>query len=292
MEWSKMLPIVKGRLYAKTEERTAYTYWRALLLFNFADKPNLDELIERTREWKAEGISNATIAHHFCAVKWVLKNFPREFDPLDVREILTFMEGITPDNREMHFATREETERVISKAAPREALAIGMAYYGGLRLGEIARSKITDWTFDKSTGKLSLLIPSPPRARTKTGRERRVPVMDQLAKLFDVYVEGERRERLESAGIETDALLITYRGCKAVGNRQLYEAIVKTCKECGLGHLHPHAFRHGLATILARKTNDIKLIQSVLGHKNVSSTMKYIHMAQDEIADSMQSVFE
>ena len=292
MEWSKMLPLVKARLDAKTEERTAYTYWRALLLFNFVDKPNLDELIEQTREWKATGISNATIAHHFCAVKWVLKNFPREFDPLDVREMLTFMEGITPDDREMHFATREEAERAISMAPPREALAIGMAYYGGLRLGEIARSKITDWTFDKSTGKLSLLVPSPPTARTKTGRERRVPVMDQLAKLFEAYVKGDRKKRLEATGVKTKALLLTYRGCKPISNRSLYEAIVQTCKACGLGHLHPHAFRHGLATILARKTNDIKLIQSVLGHKNVSSTMKYIHMAQDEIADSMQSVFE
>ena len=293
MLWSELLKAVKARLYAKMEERTAYTYWRAILLFNFADKPTVDDLLERTQAWKAAGISNSTIAHHYCAVKWILKNFPREFDPLDVREMLTFMAGITPDEREMHYATREEAEKVIANARPREALAIGMAYYGGLRLGEIVQSKVSHWSYKTETGKLSLLIPSPPTARTKTGRERRVPVMAQLEELFNAYVHGERHARLVLTGIDTDDLLLTYQGTpEGVSKRRLYESIVRECKANGLEHLHPHAFRHGLATILAKKTNDIKLIQSVLGHKNVSSTMKYIHLAQEEIADSMQTVFD
>ena len=287
MNKAELMQAVKERLTTKTEARTAYTYWRALLQFDFADKPTLGELIARTGEWKRAGLSNGTIAHRYCAVKWVLKNFPREFDPIDV------MEGVTPEVREMDCATREEAELVIRKAAPREALAIGMAYYGGLRLGEIAQSKLSHWTVDKTTGRLSLLIPSPPTARTKTGHERRIPVMDQLATLFKRYVEGDRRARLEKLGLETDDLLLTNQGSKAKGisRRALYEAMIQACDACGFGHLHPHAFRHGLATILAKKTNDIKLIKEVLGHRNVQSTLRYIHMAQAEIADSMATAF-
>lgn len=294
VDLKELMTAVKERLTTKTEARTAYTYWRALLQFDFKEKPTLAVLIARTGEWKRAGLSNGTIAHRYCAVKWVLKNFPREFDPIDVQEMLTFMEGVTPDVREMDFATLEEAETVIRKAPPREALAIGMAYYGGLRLGEIAQSKVTDWTVDKTTGRLSLLIPSPPKARTKTGRERRIPVMPQLEELFETYVKGDRRRRLETTGLETDVLLLPNQGQKATGlsRRALYEAIVTVCKQCGYGHLHPHAFRHGLATILATKTNDIKLIKEVLGHRNVQSTLRYIHKAQAEIADSMASVFK
>ena len=292
MDWHELMQAAKARLYAKTEERTAYTYWRALLRFEFDGKPTVEELQERTRKWKEAGISNATLAHHYCAVKWILKNFPREFDPIDVREMLTFMEGVNPDIREMRYATREEAEKVIANARPREALAIGMAYYGGLRLGEIVQSKLSHWSIDKTTGMLSLLIPSPPTARTKTGRERRIPVMAQLATLFNAYVHGERQARLSSTGTDTDSLLLTYQGTpEGISKRRLYESIVRACKACGLEHLHPHAFRHGLATILAKKTNDIKLIKEVLGHRNVQTTMRYIHLAQEEIADSMQTVF-
>lgn len=292
--WAELMVAVVERLSAKTEARTAYTYERALWQFEFEGKPTLDVLIDRTRRWKARGLSNGTIAHRYCAVKWVLKNFPREFDPIDVREMLTFMEGVTPDVREMDCATRAEAEDIIRNAPAREALAIGMAYYGGLRLGEIAQSRLSDWTFDKTTERLSLLIPSPPTARTKTGRERRIPVMPQLATLFERYVNGDRRRRLESTGLETDALLLTSLGQKVIGisRRALYEGIVKACKACGYEHLHPHAFRHGLATILAAKTNDIKLIKEVLGHRNVQSTLRYIHKAQDEIADSMATAFK
>ena len=291
MKWTELEKAVNERLKAKTEERTAYTYSRALLQFEFEEKPTLEVLIEKTREWKDAGISNATIAHRYCAVKWVFKNFPREFDPLDVREMQTFMEGISIDEREMDYATREEAETVIAHAAPREALAIGMAYYGGLRLGEIAQSKLSHWTKDKTTGLLSLLIPSPPSARTKTGHERRIPVMAPLEKLYRKYVEGDRRERVKALGQETDALLLASQGQKVCGlsRRRLYESIVIECKECGYEHLHPHAFRHGLATILAEKTNDIKLIKEVLGHRNVQSTLRYIHKAQKEIAESMSS---
>ena len=292
MKWLEMMPAIKQRLDVKTEARTAYTYWRALAQFEFKDKPDLETLIERTEHWLKAGLSNGTIAHRYCAVKWVLKNFPREFDAVDVREMQTFMEGITPDVKEMEYATREEAELVIKKSPQREALAIGMAYYGGFRLSEIARSKVSDWTVDKTTKRLSLLVPTTPTERTKTGRARRVPVMAQLEELFQAYMKGERRLRLEKTGVETDALLLTNRGANPISNRQLYEAIVKECKKSGLDHLHPHAFRHGLATILAKKTGDIKLIKEVLGHRNVQSTMRYIHLAQEEIADSMKSVFE
>ena len=59
MLWEELLKAVKARLYAKMEERTAYTYWRAILLFNFADKPTVDDLLERTQAWKAAGIESA-----------------------------------------------------------------------------------------------------------------------------------------------------------------------------------------------------------------------------------------
>ena len=294
MNWSTMQARIKTLLDTKTQGATAYDYWRAIQRFEFQRAPDLEWLVFKTAQWKKAGIGNATIAQRYAAVKWILKHFPREFEPIDVREMLTYMSGIKPDEHEMEVATPEEAEHIISVSAPREALAIGMAYYGGLRLGEIAKSKLSHWQTDDSTGGLSLVIPSDTGIgeRTKTGRTRRIPVLPQLESLFYAYVDGERAERIASSGIDTDDLLLTQRGRVAgITKRRLGGLIEEACHACGYSHLHPHAFRHGLATILARKTKDIKLIQSVLGHKNVSSTMRYIHMTQKEIADSMQAAF-
>ena len=294
MNWQEMTDKIKILLDAKTNGATAYDYWRALSQFDFKDKPDLQHIVECTLAWRQLGISNSTILHRYAAVKWIFKHFPREFDPIDVQEMVLFMSGVKKDEREMVFATREEAEFIISRADARVALIIGMAYYAGLRLGEIAQSKVSHWQKDSTTGSLSLLVPSGDGERTKNGKTRRIPVLPQLAALFHTYIKTVRRKQLKAfPDTRIDALFLNNRKqIGAITKRRLGMLIENACVECGLPHLHPHSFRHGLATKLARETGDIKLVKEVLGHRSIQSTLRYIHLSQKEIADNMQAAFD
>ena len=293
MKWQEMLPQINMRLAATMAPNTAIAYQHAISAFGFSDKPDIDTIVEKTILWRNTGTSNATILQRFAAVKWIFKHFPREFDPIDILEIRVTMEGVKKDEREMVFATQEETEKIILLSSARDALVVGMAYYAGMRIGEIANCKLSHWQVDKTTGALSILIPTTAVNRTKNQKDRRIPVLPRLEQLFHAYVKGERSDRIRGMSKKPDALILTRKGTPTgVCCRVLQLNVFDACKTAGFPHLHAHSFRHGLATTLARETGNIKLIKEVLGHKSISSTMKYIHMTQQEIADNMQAAFD
>ena len=292
MKRQEMLPQINMRLAATMAPNTAIAYQLAISAFGFSDKPDIGTIVEKTIMWRNTGTSNATILQRFAAVKWIFKHFPREFDPIDVQEMVLFMSGVKKDEREMVFATREETEKIILRSSARDALVIGMAYYAGMRIGEIANCKLSHWQLDKTTDALSILIPTTAVNRTKNQKDRRIPVLPRPEQLFRAYVKGERSDRIRRAAKKTDALILTQKGePTGLCCRALQQNIVDACKAAGFPQLHAHSFRHGLATTLARETGNIKLVKEVLGHKSISSTMKYIHMTQQEIADNMQTAF-
>jgi len=62
----------------------------------------------------------------------------------------------------------------------------------------------------------------------------------------------------------------------------------RVAKQIGINKkLHPHIFRHSFATSLYSATKDIGLVQIVLGHKDISSTMIYIHLADDTVKNGL-----
>ena len=54
-------------------------------------------------------------------------------------------------------------------------------------------------------------------------------------------------------------------------------------------NVHPHTLRHSFATDLYRETSKIRLVQKALGHSDLSTTMIYTHIVDDELEDALKS---
>ena len=63
-------------------------------------------------------------------------------------------------------------------------------------------------------------------------------------------------------------------------------------QKAGLGHkdVHPHMLRHTFATELYRQTKDIRLVQKALGHADLSTTMIYTHIVDDDLEAALKGL--
>ena len=63
-------------------------------------------------------------------------------------------------------------------------------------------------------------------------------------------------------------------------------------KDPALPYTNFHTLRHTAATWILKKTNNLKITQEILGHANITTTMKYAHVMSEEKRKALNSVFE
>lgn len=298
MTWEEM--------YAKAEEllsskapATARGYLGSLRLFEFTRTPDMEQIVKKTKEWIGEGKSPNSIIHYYAAVKWLFKNLPREFDPLDVQDIRNYMGGMKPSQEVAAFATKEQAEDVIAHSDPRTALAVAIMYYGGLRVSEVASLKLSYFTTESSqkmvNGKMVtskdqiIAVPS----KVKNRQARHVPVLPPLQAALKKYMNSYDRKdtvtRLNRLGIEYgDSLFLGDKG--PLTDKTIQKNVTAICAKCGYPWLHDHSFRHWIATLLIQNGKSIATVKKVLGHESIASTMKYVHRSTADIADDMRGI--
>ncbi len=135
------------------------------------------------------------------------------------------------------------------------------AYAGGLRISEIANLQIND--IDRGRDIIHI-------RQAKGGRDRLVPLSPRLLVVLREYWKQYRPEAWLFFGESKDRPIT--RGC-------ISRACVKVREQAGLSkHVTMHTFRHSFATHLLESGSDIRTIQELLGHKDVSTTMIYTHV--------------
>jgi integrase/recombinase XerD len=88
--------------------------------------------------------------------------------------------------------------------------------------------------------------------------------------------------------VVSERLFTTLQGTP-VNDRDLREMVKRRARKAGIAKdVHPHLLRHTFATDLYRQTKDIRLVQKTLGHADVSTTMLYTHLVDDDVAHAMR----
>jgi len=172
--------------------------------------------------------------------------------------------------------TEEQTNTLINQVAgdalerPQAArdLAIFEMLYGcGLRVSELVGLNLTD--IDSTERWLRVL--------GKGRKEREVPFGTKAAAALQKYLE----ERKPAAG-ET-AVFLNARG-KRLGDRSVRHIIkLYSIALAGDDSLHPHSLRHAFATHLLRAGADLRAIQELLGHSQLSTTQKYTQVSLQDL---------
>jgi integrase/recombinase XerC len=114
----------------------------------------------------------------------------------------------------------------------------------------------------------------------KGGKTRRVPVgRYALAALGDWRVQ-----RPQLAGAGESALFVSRSGCRISG-RSVQERVRLWAIKSGIGtHVHPHMLRHSFATHILESSGDLRAVQELLGHSDISTTQVYTHLDFQHLA--------
>ncbi|HNH46836.1 MAG TPA: site-specific tyrosine recombinase XerD [Myxococcota bacterium] len=116
------------------------------------------------------------------------------------------------------------------------------------------------------------------RVRGKGNKERLIPVGQRAIELLGLYL-AERR------GVErrVDALFLSRLGAPMT-RQNFWERILHYSKMAGIsGGVHPHQLRHSFATHLLQHGADLRAVQAMLGHADISTTQIYTHVARERL---------
>jgi len=157
----------------------------------------------------------------------------------------------------------------------RDRTMLELMYASGLRVSELVTLKV----FNVSLSDNVL------RVFGKGNKERLVPFGEVASLWITQYLAGARPSLL--AGKQTDDLFVTHRGAKAgtAMSRVMFWMIVKKhARSAGItAPLSPHTLRHAFATHLLNHGADLRAVQLLLGHADISTTTIYTHVARERL---------
>ena len=175
--------------------------------------------------------------------------------------------------------TRGEVERLLSQprgtdpAALRDRALLELMYASGLRASEAIGLELGDVD----------LVDRVLRARGKGSKERVVPIGQAALKALRIYLERGRpalvRNRPELH------LFVNFRGGQLT-RQGLYKIVRRHAISAGLAdRMSPHTLRHTFATHLLAGGCDLRSVQEMLGHADVSTTQLYTHLSSERLKD-------
>jgi len=155
----------------------------------------------------------------------------------------------------------------------RDRAMLELLYATGLRVSELINLKQSQINFNQ--GVLRIV--------GKGDRERLIPLGDESQRWLRDFIDGPRMEILLER--QTDYLFPTRRGDRMT--RQAFWHIIKRYTEkAGVRRkLSPHSLRHAFATHLLNRGADLRVVQLLLGHSDLSTTQIYTHVARERLKD-------
>ncbi len=155
----------------------------------------------------------------------------------------------------------------------RDRTMLEVLYATGLRVSELINLRQTQINLNQ--GVL--------RVRGKGDRERLIPLGDEAQKWLRDFVNGPRVEILLER--QTEYLFPTRRGDRMT--RQAFWHIIKRYAKKAeiLAKLSPHTLRHAFATHLLNNGADLRVVQMLLGHSDLSTTQIYTHVARERMKE-------
>ena len=146
-----------------------------------------------------------------------------------------------------------------------------LMYATGLRVSELINLKLQDIDLSQD------II----RTFGKGSKERVIPIGDYSKEYLEKYIYGYRGCMLKKESCEY--LFLNNHGMKMT-RQGFFKIIKKIAKEKGINKdLSPHTLRHSFASHLLKYGADLRTIQELLGHSDISTTQIYTHITNEEL---------
>lgn len=243
---------------------------------NTIDKVNKQTLIDYILELKEQKKAPATISRNRAAIKSFLSFLINE--GLITQNPSENLESPRLSRRLPKVLTMEQIESLLNM--PRIKTTIGLRdramlevlYASGLRVSELVSLNLGDLEQDRGFV----------RCMGKGSKERIVPLGSMAIYYLNLYIEQARVKLVKRPG--EMALFVNNLGNRLT-RQGLWKIIKKYAKNAGVSDITPHTLRHTFATHLLENGADLRAVQEMLGHADISTTQIYTHLTKSHIRE-------
>ena len=175
-----------------------------------------------------------------------------------------------------NYLTIEEVDKLLdvrldNPLAYRNKAMLELLYSTGVRITELIELKLNNIDFTDE------LI----RVMGKGSKERIIPLGEEAVKYLSMYINQYRNLILKTK--TSDYLFINNFG-NQITRQGFFKIIKKECKAQGIEkNVSPHTLRHSFATHLLNNGADLRVIQELLGHSDISTTQIYTHISKEKL---------
>lgn len=235
-----------------------------------------EHIIRFLLQEKERGLEAPTIARRLVAIKLFHRFLVKE------RHLQEDVTGVLESphlwKKLPHFLTVGEIERILKiiedrpdkkNQSLRDKAILECLYATGMRVSEIVGLRLNDVNLESGFIK----------CRGKGDKERLVPVGRQGIQACREYLEKVRAKQ----GAKTDHFFIGKRK-QGLTREFVWQMIKKYARQAGIQkNISPHTFRHSFATHLLERGADLRILQELLGHADISTTQIYTHVTRDHL---------
>jgi integrase/recombinase XerD len=235
-----------------------------------------EDLVAVIGVMRDEGVKDATISRFMSALRGLYRYLMAEgltkHDPaafLDARRAWQTLPGCL---------SLEEVERLLEQPpletdeGLRDRAMLELFYASGMRISELLGLRLAD--IDWENGAVNCY--------GKGSKHRRVPVGRAALEFLKLYQPA--RLRLLQGG--SAAHLFIDRGGRRLTRQKIWKRVKEYGRKAGIEYITPHLLRHTFATALLENGADLRSVQLMLGHSDISTTQIYTHVTSRRLLDS------
>jgi integrase/recombinase XerD len=194
-----------------------------------------------------------------------------ERDPTEMMTLPRIERFLPETLNELEVEQLIESIDTVEPLGLRNRAMVELLYASGLRISELANARLEN--FDSNERIV--------RVTGKGNKTRLVPVGKNACEALATYLATERPKLVKRrTGSE---IFLSSRGTKLTTTR-IWQIVKKCAKRSGLeANIYPHLLRHSFATHLLGNGADLRIIQEMLGHADISTTQVYTHVDQQRL---------
>ena len=235
-------------------------------------------ILRHLEQLRMQGKTSRTIARHISSIRsfhqFLLREKRAETDPT------VHLEMPTIEQKLPNVLSIEEIEAILiapNRSKPqgiRDVAMLELLYGSGMRISELIALDLAD--IHLTMGFV--------RVFGKGGKERIVPLGKSALTALSAYLDGARGQ-LQGKYPKTEAFFINQRG-KRLTRQGCWKLMKEHALKAGIQHeLTPHTLRHSFATHLVENGADLRAVQEMLGHADISTTQIYTHISKTRLSE-------
>jgi integrase/recombinase XerD len=239
-----------------------------------------DNVVKFLAQSRAAGLSPRSVARRMAGLRAFCRYLKQE-KVLPVDPLLDLQTPRLPE-RLPHFLSLDEVDHLLRQPrletprGRRDAAMLEALYATGLRVSELVSLPMSAMHLAEGWIKV----------RGKGGKERLIPLGEQAVACIQAYLVGAREELMR--GGHTTQVFVNGRG-EGMTRQGFWKLLRRYARQAGITKpMSPHTLRHSFATHLLEQGADLRSVQQMLGHSDISTTQIYTHVLEARLRSAYQ----